>query len=205
MKYYGQDETDRIIEEYFPGKYNGYCVEVGAYDGIANSNTYYFEKNKNWSCVCIEPNPNIFPALSKNREICYDCACSDYVGWNNLTIYHFPQGKESALTSLDTDPRLIDHYSNVIQGTSQATVIVNTLDEILSFDRLRNFGLPDFVSIDTEGTELRVLQGFDLNRWQPILLVIEENYEDTIIKDYLSDFGYFLERRNGVNNFYVRN
>ena len=53
-RYYGQHYEDVFIETLFPGKNNGVCVDVGAYDGVNMSNTYYFEK-KGWKCVCIEP------------------------------------------------------------------------------------------------------------------------------------------------------
>jgi len=75
-KYYGQRETDKIIEQYFIGKTNGLCIEVGAYDGIKGSNTKFFE-DIGWNCLCIEPNKNIFPLLQKNRSgINLLCACA---------------------------------------------------------------------------------------------------------------------------------
>ena len=54
-KYYGQWETDHIIEGYFEGQTEGKCIEVGAANGIKGSNTLYFEK-LGWDCLCIEPN-----------------------------------------------------------------------------------------------------------------------------------------------------
>ena len=39
--YYGQWETDKVIETYFPAGYQGKCIEVGASDGFFKS----FKKN----------------------------------------------------------------------------------------------------------------------------------------------------------------
>jgi hypothetical protein len=46
-EYYGQFETDKLIEMYCPGLC-GFCVEVGAGDGVRGSNTAHFERNKGW-------------------------------------------------------------------------------------------------------------------------------------------------------------
>jgi len=62
----------------------------------------------------------------------------------------------------------------------------------------------DFVSIDTEGTELNVLKGFDLVKYNPKVLLIENNYNDTDVEEYLKDFGYIKVKRNYVNDFYIK-
>jgi hypothetical protein len=47
---------------------NGTYIEVGANDGILQSNTYFFEKKKNWSGLLIEPIYKKFVQLKKNRS-----------------------------------------------------------------------------------------------------------------------------------------
>ena len=74
------------------------------------------------------------------------------------------------------------------------------MDTILSRINIEKI---DFLSIDTEGTELDVLRGFDIERWRPKLFVIENNFNESSIKEYLSEFGYVLSERLGVNDFYL--
>ena len=62
-----------------------------------------------------------------------------------------------------------------------------------------------FVTIDTEGTELDVLKGFNLNKWKPKLIMIENNFNDNFCEDYLSFFGYKKVYRNEVNDFFILN
>lgn len=66
--YYGQFELDRILnEEIFKDSIGGYFMECGAYDGIEESTCYFFEKERVWTGVNIEPVPEIFEQLCNNR------------------------------------------------------------------------------------------------------------------------------------------
>ena len=70
--YFGQSGQDKFLhKEIFKEKRNGIFVEIGAYDGITYSNTYFFEKNYGWKGVCIEPINERFAQLINNRS----CHC----------------------------------------------------------------------------------------------------------------------------------
>ncbi|MFC9599759.1 FkbM family methyltransferase [Peribacillus butanolivorans] len=42
-------------------------MDIGAQDGITFSNSYFFEKHKDWKGICAEPLPEVFELLRKNR------------------------------------------------------------------------------------------------------------------------------------------
>src|SRR5688572_6030534 len=68
--YYGQfnPPVDRIIHErYFRDKRNGIAIECGAYDGLVDSCTKFFEENYGWKCINIEPLSNVYEKLVVNR------------------------------------------------------------------------------------------------------------------------------------------
>jgi len=46
---------DIKLDKLFNGKTNGVYIELGAFDGITQSNTAYFEFYKEWSGLLIEP------------------------------------------------------------------------------------------------------------------------------------------------------
>jgi hypothetical protein len=77
---------------------------------------------------------------------------------------------------------------------------MKTLDRVLEEAHASEI---DFISLDVEGMELDVLRGFDLARWQPSLLLIEDFFVDHEKHRYLKCFGYKLIRRTGYNNWYV--
>jgi hypothetical protein len=61
----------------------------------------------------------------------------------------------------------------------------------------------DFLSIDVEGHELEVLSGFDLARWRPRLILIEDHVGNLKRHRFLDKCGYRLIRRCENNGWYV--
>ena len=198
---YSMSDEDNIVLNYFPKDYIGTCIEIGAADGIAGSNTYMFEQ-KGWECLCVEANPKLANKCSQIRKNTLNYA----VGKENLpsvnfTIFDVGYNNETAISSLNIDQRLVESHKHLIQNTYKISVELKTLDTILGEVNLFNY--IDYVSIDTEGTELDVLKGFDLVKWKPKVLLIENNYKDMEIEEYLKQFGYKKTLRHHVNDFYL--
>ena len=202
MSYYGQHLEDLVIEEILNDeKVNGICIEVGAYDGITFSNTLHFEE-KGWTVLCIEPIPSVYEECKKIRKQCYQCCISDDdYDDKDFTMFcinnHF-----SAISSLLPDERLITSFSNMITNTQKCKVKVRSLNSLL-----KELDFPkdiDFISIDTENTELDVLKGIDLNIYNVKLFVIENNFNEPFIENYLSRFSYIKVKRDSVNDFYIK-
>ena len=200
-KSYADYETDLEIQKYFDPGYSGVCIDIGAGFGTERSNTYYFEK-KYWRCLCIEPNPGLYNHMRMYRRLALNIACSNYDKKGvSFQIYDINDGNQEAISSLVVDKRLVESHKGMINKVEEIKVEVKKLDTVLSRINLEKI---DFVSIDTEGTELEVLMGFDINRWKPSLFIIENNFEESKFLDYLRDFGYKFSQRIGVNDFFTR-
>ena len=201
MKLFPNYGTDLEIQKYFEPGYSGVCVDIGAGVGTERSNTYYFEK-KYWICLCIEPNPGLYNHMRMYRRLAMNLACSNYDKKEvPFQIYSANDGNQESISSLVVDQRLVDSHKGMINKVEEIKVEVKKLDTVLSRINLEKI---DFVSIDTEGTELEVLMGFDINKWKPGLLVIENNFDESKFADYLDNFGYKFSQRIGVNDFFVR-
>ena len=69
--FYSQFNQDEILEKHiFKGFENGFFVDVGANDGVTINNTLFFEKERNWQGINIEPIPTVFSKLMSNRPLC---------------------------------------------------------------------------------------------------------------------------------------
>tara|TARA_R100001463_G_scaffold36622_2_gene78974 strand:- start:964 stop:1659 length:696 start_codon:yes stop_codon:yes gene_type:complete len=207
-KYYGQWETDKVIESYFPDGYVGACIEVGAANGVKGSNTLYFEE-RGWDTLCIEPNPEHKQSLEKHRKLVRYFACDEKSGTFPLTVFRVGERNiASSLTSLTPDQRLVKDYKSLINEAYEIDVRVETLSDIIEnkvnntvFEKIRKI---DFISIDTEGTELNVLKGLDFSSYEVTLLVVENNYNDKKIEDFMVSKGYQKDMRYKINDFYIK-
>jgi FkbM family methyltransferase len=183
---------DRLRQEFFGDQRNGYFVDVGANDPRQDSQTWQFEQ-LGWDGILIEPQADLAERLRHARRAkVYAVACSSPKN----------SGKSMALniagihTSLDPNFFV---YGMKRRGTSEVSLC--TLDEIL-VDAGAKAPI-DFVSIDVESHEIEVLRGFDLERWRPKLILIEDLAYNLRIHRYLTRRGYKWVRRTGINGWYM--
>ena len=186
------DEEQALVREFFGGDNSGYFVEVGANHPTHGSQTWHLEQ-AGWTGVLVEPQPDLAAFLvtsRKARVFATACSSPDNAGQS------LPLHVDGARSALDRD--------RMAPGAQAAYVIVvptRTLDSILEEAAAP---IPiDLLSIDVEGHETEVLRGFDFNRWQPLLILIEDHVNNLQTHRYLRKSGYRLIRRLGHNGWYV--
>jgi FkbM family methyltransferase len=169
----------------------GYFVEFGAYDGTSHSNTKLLEDNFSWSGLLAEPNPDMADALARTRSAVVDPRCVwDVTGDTvDLLLTGDPELStvaEHATHDLHTDAR----HATAVRTVSVPTV---SLDDLLA-EHSAPAGF-DFMSVDTEGTELRILRAFDFAKYRPRLVAVEHNgrTSERELDALMADNGY--ERR----------
>jgi FkbM family methyltransferase len=194
-KGYSQFNEDEILFKFLNKKLRGFCVEVGSHDGVHDSNTLFFEK-LGWDCILVEPNP--FLVINRKCRIC-KCAASNKVGTAILSVVS-GDSFANGLSTITHDFKVIDKH-----GFTTTPILVNTetLDNMLA----GYSGEIDFITIDVEGHEKEVLEGFDIKKWQPKIIIIEDNSNkiDHSIENYMKQFDYRKFLRTGVNDWYSMN
>jgi FkbM family methyltransferase len=201
--YFSQFGEDRLLAQIFRQRCHGTCVEVGANDGVHGSTTLFFEK-LGWKCVLVEPNPALCSEIRAARSATvFECAASNSRGTVTL---HIAEGVWRADGMSTISNREEDHERIRRQGFTSRPIPVptRTLDEILTEARLER-GI-DFVSIDVEGHEGEVIEGFSLQRWQPRIVIVEDNSngESATTCQQLAGHGYVRFMRTGVNDWFAR-
>jgi FkbM family methyltransferase len=181
-----------LVSEFFGGNRSGFFVEVGANRPQQESQTWHLER-LGWRGVLIEPQPDLAEELSRVRLArVFAVACSSRRNAGKRMPLHVA----GALSALDRD--------RMAPGARPEQVIevpVRALDDILVEARAPvQF---DFLSIDVEGHELEVLSGFDLVRWRPRLILIEDHVGNLKKHRFLKNSGYRLIRRVENNGWYV--
>ena len=177
-----------IIAGYFPLRYRGYCVDVGASDGTTCNTTYGLEKIRGWTVLSIEPNPFFYDWLKEDRMLVAECACADFTGTAKLKIN--VDGPEAYSTigvigGGSSSPHAMDHVRYT--DWQEIEVPVETVENLLA---KHQFPQLDVLCVDTEGTELAVLKGVDLAKWKPKVVVTECWDLKGPIDSYLGALGY---------------
>jgi FkbM family methyltransferase len=191
-------KVDELAWNILGARVTGNAIEVGAVDGVFFSNTLAFEQ-AGWNVLCIEPNPECWAALQRNRKHVQPYAVSNRSGEADLKICDIREKDHTAVTAIELDQRLVAQYGASIVQTVK--VPMRTLDQCIA--EFGGFQSIEYVSIDTEGTELDVLKGFDIQKWRPRLILVENNYDDAAIAAYMETQGYHRIKRHGVNDFFV--
>lgn len=195
---------DEIYNHYFPNKTDGIFVEVGAYNGIIFSNTYHLAK-LGWTGYMFEPHPRLVKECMENYK---NLNCNIYnIGVSNkkgeMTLY---DGDALSTTSAEQ----VKEYKKISWAKGQKYTPIKIKVDIL--DSLLNVETIDILVIDTEGTELDVLEGFDIKKFKPEMCIIEahESHQDIVLRKNAEGINKYFEKvkyikiySDEINNIYI--
>lgn len=207
-RFYSQYGQDRYLaEQMFPAKTDGFFVDIGAHDGVTYSNSKHFEE-LGWRGVCVEPNPQVFRQLQRNRSCkCVNACISEVSG--EIEFAMVVSESEDDFTNMLSG--IVDKYDKRHRRRLEQEVAAagGRLDHIQVASQKFNECVPpgtkiDFVSIDTEGAELAVLQSIDFGAVDVECFVIENNYSENTIAEFMNSKGYKLHATLKVDQVFVR-
>ena len=184
---------DLLIEYFFKNKSNGVYLDVGCYHPFLGSNTYKLFK-KGWSGINIDLDFHSIDFFNhcRKRDLNIQIGASDVKGEVDYYFVH----NRSAINSLDSKR---SHHSTEVKKMP-----VDTLDNIIENSKFRGKKI-DLVSIDVEGYEMKVLKGFDLEKYSPDLIFIEhvdlsmkklEFYNQNIDNVLNSEIHIYMKKNN---------
>jgi FkbM family methyltransferase len=207
MKFYSQYGQDKwLYDTFFTDNSPGVFMEVGADDGIDKSNTFFFEESLSWSGICVEPSPTRFKLLRGNRNcICENVAISNFTGETDfLDISGWGKGLSGIVE--DYDVRHMNRISQEMthaqnKGSKKIKVETDTLENVLKRNEIYKI---DFCTIDTEGSEYKILEKVDFERFKIDIFLIENNYDDNRVRRILEFNGYNHIKRIKIDDVYVR-
>lgn len=180
-----------LVRQFFAADDAGFFVEVGANEPQLRSQTWHLEQI-GWRGILIEPNPDLAEQLRQARTAqVFAVACSSPENAGRMLPLHVA----GPLSSLDAE-----RMAPGAQAERSVPVPIRTLDQILVEAQAPPI---DFLSIDVEGHEIEVLRGFDIGRWKPRLILLEDHVADLARHRYLKRAGYRLIRRFDNNGWYV--
>ncbi len=216
--YQGQD---RFVLESLNGLRGGFFLDSGAANGVRGSNTLLLERDYGWNGICVEPNDAMYADLIAHRRcLCYHCCLNDRDGeveflesggvfGGMLQTYSSSHLAFARRMIAQADPELrnpsLHRLGHPLPADPQATVVKpgRTIRSILDAS-----GAPpviDYWSLDTEGSELALLQSFPFDAYRFRVLTVEHNSEPVRwdIRRFLEARGYVLAREMGIDDGYI--
>ncbi len=199
QKFYAQFGEDRLLFNLFNRKTDGVCVEVGGYDGITGSNTYFFEK-LGWRCLIIEPMPDFCKKIIANRKSeVIEVAASDAKG---EAKFYVAEGVET-LSTMKFDKT---HFERIYQDGASAIREIQVKTDLLdSIFQLKGLSVIDFLTLDVEGNEISALRGMSFKSIRPRILIIEDASfgADSEVYEFMLSKNYARFKRTGCNDWYA--
>ena len=168
-----QIEQERWVLAMCCGRRYGRFAEIGAFDGVLHSNTFFLESDYGWGGVLVEPNPLLFAKLAASRSAAGLERAVHREGGQLLSFV--PSQEIGTLAEYAESDGYAEHRRQAISENGLITVETVTFDQMDEADGQAGSGF-DYVSLDTEGSELDILRTIDLAKHTISLFTIEHNF-----------------------------
>jgi len=193
MNYSQASELEVYLDNLFGNK-PGFFLEIGCWDGEHISQSAYLEREKGWKGLCVDPFPRNFinrTAMLCNKAVSADGLPREFIKVtvdrrHGGDVSYFSGFKDSVKTHWDLIRQFCDY-----EITEVDTITIPKLYE--------QYHLPqyiDFLSIDTEGSELEIISGINFDILKFGVIMYEHNGDENVRKH----IGHKLERVGYVNS-----
>jgi FkbM family methyltransferase len=198
---YTQYGEQSFLAEYAKKINNGVLVDIGAADGVINSNSKWLIE-QGWSALLVEPNEYNFNKLvnlhkDNLKVIVEHCGCSD----KTLNDVKFFINKNDDMEQCAT---FSEEFSIKVKNIYKCEYIETTSNLIKTSDLLKKYNIKhiDFITIDAEGYDSLIINGIDFNEVVIDLFCVENINQECI--NILIQNGYSLIHETVGNKFYKK-
>ncbi|MCV3463664.1 FkbM family methyltransferase [Campylobacter sp. FU_497] len=208
-----QYNQDLFVRAYYANKKpkkSYFFIDIGSNDGYTLSNTYALEHDniQNWRGILIEADEKVFKKSIEYRPNTdkYNVALCNTDGEVQFMAI---RGGAQMLSGI-VDEYCKEHLERIhreikqdggsyeiikIQGAKFETIMKN-------YPQIQEI---DYMSIDVEGGEMKILESIDFQKYKINLIGIEDNYPQTSgIKQFLTKKGYKKIASMGCDTFFER-
>ena len=210
------NNLDNQISKLLPNILNSktFYIEVGANDGITQSNTFFLEKKYNAKGMLIEASPSLYEKcfLYRSKENIienYALVSPDFkeefvqLIFGNLWTTQ-AKGKKNSLEHAQKGAirklpirKLLGLPRDQVYKFFAPAITLNNLLEKHSINHV------DLLSLDVEGNELSVLEGCQLEKGY-IKNILIETHDYKNINKFLTNYGYSLVKKLSTHDYLYR-
>ena len=154
-------------------------LEFGATDGLELSNSFMLENTLNWSGVLSEPSPQWHEVLKENRQytkIIKKCIWSE--SGKILDFFMSDRGNFSTLNEFIDSDKYSMPFNTESRKKAGKLITVETISLNDVIKEYFNNTSPSYISIDTEGSEFKILESFNFKKYRPKVFTVEHNFTE---------------------------
>lgn len=208
-----ENDVDKLVHDtFFKKVQNGVIIEVGAARPDYLSISARFRKAR-WKVVAIEPNPVFCAQHAARGYSVLEYACGDH-DKDDVEFFMVDSGgvdycgegvTNESFSSLGIKGEFEELYGRIKDKSTVEKILVKVrkLNTILATLEPELTAI-DVVAIDVEGWELSVLNGFDLARFRPKVVILENIFQNPDYGAFMRKNGYVVWLRVGLNEIYIR-
>ncbi|MRW83660.1 FkbM family methyltransferase [Pseudoduganella sp. FT26W] len=199
---------DRLVLQLLNGKRDGFFLDTGAADGVRSSNTELLEREFGWRGLCIEPNTGFYDKLIRARR----CACLNACLYDRVADLPFLEaaGTLGGLLNAFDPGQLAFAIRNqrlpVDAAGMPPLVTKRTMTIATALSLAQAPPVIDYWSLDTEGSELLLLQSFPFDEHTFNVITVEHNHQPARvdIRRFLEARGFVFVTAVFIDDCYVR-
>jgi FkbM family methyltransferase len=172
--FYSQNFEDVLLARCFAHLDHGFYIDVGAQDEEADSVTRYFYE-RGWEGINIEPVSEFAESFRcRDRDVTINCAAGSEESIQPMSV-----SLHSGLSSFsEKNAKSAEHIGIILEKRDIQIRSLNSIIEDLGIEK-KQF---EFLKIDVEGFELDVINGIDLLRYRPRIILCEVTEPNTLEK-----------------------
>jgi len=183
-------------------------LDIGTNLPAKGNNTYFFY-NKGCKGVCIEPDPELYVLVKKERP--RDVVLNMGIGLaeeTSATLYIYPH-PYTGWNTFSKQEAIQREKDSGIKVKEEKQLPLRTINSIIE----KYFNpWPNFISIDVEGLDLAILKTLDFSRYKPEVICAEtvkfnpDKPQEKVgeIGSFLESKGYFVFADTFINTIFCR-
>ena len=199
---YSQWGEDQFITHYFKDREKGIYLDIGCFNPFMYSNTCLLYK-KGWRGINVDINPTSIDLFKIARPNDFNICTT--INDEKKSFEVFQDGPFSPVNTLDK--KFYENLGKSFSRDKKIFVVSKSIDEVINLSGIKKN--IDFINIDVEGNDYKVLTQIKINKLKPQLISIEthnvdgsesENFSN--ILDYLSKNNFVIFKRVGPTTLF---
>lgn len=163
---YAQFGEDRVVDNLLGEIRNGFYVDIGCNMPIGCSNTWKLYL-RGWRGIAVDGNPALIEKFRSIRK--FDIAVAEVISKDSSPVDFYLSRNSHLISGIGSQS--VGHWQRSTENADIVNCIPVTLTELLNrYQAPHDF---QFLSIDTEGNELDILEAMDFEKYHPYLIAIE--------------------------------